>query len=145
MAQTITDTKPKVLEPGQSRVAWHINPDGTRVEVPGSTIIHGEHVTIEPDVKLGFGVQIFGEVHLLTGAEIGNWCRIDGCTVDNSRLGDNTIAEQSSVKDSQIGEHNWIRPDSTILRDVISGYGATIGPNVIADDVEIKINEWYQG
>lgn len=124
---------------------WHTNPDKSRVAIPLSTVVHGDRVTIEAGVKIGICVQLFGEVHLLAGTEIGNWCKIDGCTVRGSRIGDYTVAQHSSIKDSQIGELNWIQLHSTVMGGTISDHGAIIGPEVIADGVKIGIREWYTG
>ncbi len=130
-----------VLPPNQK---WHTNPDGSRVAVPGSTIIHGSLVTIEPDVKLGQEVQLFGIVHLLAESEIGNWCRINGCTIQSSRIGDFSIVdERSDIRGSQLGQSNWVWADAIVKRST-SGKGATIGRAVV-EDATIDENEYYTG
>lgn len=100
---------------------------GVEISNPDNVVISADSI-ISPGVKIGEFVEICGKSIIEQGAEI-----LSFSTINNSKIGKQTIVKKSEIIDSEIGENCVIGPFAHIKQNSKLGNNLRIG-----NFVEIK-------
>lgn len=110
------------------------------VMINGVTLIDPNNIYIEKSVKIGEDTVIYPGVVLQGNTEIGRGCTLYGTTrIIDSKIGnsvsvDNTLIEESTIKDgTKIGPYAHIRPNSKIGNNVKIGNFVEVKNSNIGD------------